>query len=47
MVNQEKKFKCGFCKGEFTLSIIKDPRNYKPYFYSCPFCKQDVDSRLH
>lgn len=43
---EAKKFKCNFCLGELMLTIIKDSRNYKPYFYNCPFCSGKVDSGL-
>jgi len=42
-----KEFRCKFCEGKFVLTVIKDNRNYKPYYYCCPYCGADVDSGLH
>jgi len=41
-----KIFKCNKCLGEFILGVIKDSRNYKPYYYACPYCGTDIDSGL-
>ena len=41
-----KKLQCKSCEGNFILTVIKDSRKYKPYFYCCLFCGADVDSRL-
>lgn len=37
-------FKCKYCNGEFELFIIRDPRQYVPYYFNCVYCGAKIPS---
>ena len=44
-VNNSVYYKCTKCEGIFIITVIKDSRNYIPYFYNCVFCGNQLDRR--